>query len=189
MRSSYIQNNYADIFKAIIDGFKPVTAVELGILDGYSTMAIGLGLQKNGRGTLHSYDLFDDYQYKHGNEKQVRDLLFEYGLENVVTVIKQDAWKVADLFNDGTVDFLHVDISNTGETVRRIMAQWDQKMVTGGIICFEGGTAERDYVDWMSKYNMPPIKTEMETNPIIKEKYIFGTYLKFPGLTMLLKKR
>ncbi len=41
----------------------------------------------------------------------------------------------------------------------------------------------------MIKYNAKPIKPELENNQIIKDNYIFATYLKFPGLTMLLKKR
>lgn len=189
MRSSYIANKYADKFAAIIDGFQPKVCVELGVLDGYSTVAIGLQLQKNKQGNLHAVDLFDAYPHKHGEQYQVQQLLADYGLESIITLQKWDAWTIADTYQPNTVDFLHVDLSNTGETVRRIMEQWDPLMVQGGVIIFEGGTVERDQIEWMIKYNGQSIKKELETNPIITEKYIFATYLEFPGLTMLLKKR
>lgn len=189
MRSSYAQNNYKDVFTAILRGFCPKNCVELGVLDGYSTLAIGAALKKNGQGELTAYDLFEDYQFKHGNQAEVQSKLEEYGLEKIVTLYKRDAFTVHDLYLPCTVDLLHVDISNTGETISRIMSLWNEKMVCGGIIIFEGGTKERDEIEWMKKYNAPSIKDELEKNQIIKDNYIFGTYLRFPGLTMLLKKR
>ncbi len=41
----------------------------------------------------------------------------------------------------------------------------------------------------MKKYESASIKQELETNPIIEKNYVFATYMKFPGLTCLLKKR
>lgn len=189
MRSSYQRNNYAEVFRAILAAFRPARCVELGVLDGYSTLAIGLSLESNGQGHLNAYDLFDDYPYKHGDIEEVRRYMEEYGLSNIVTIEKKDAWTVHELYQPGSVDFLHVDVSNDGETVKKTMELWDPKMVQGGIICFEGGTAERDQEPWMLQYNRPPMKPEIENNEIIRDKYIFGTYLKWPGLTMLLKKR
>lgn len=186
MRSSYIENNYGEVFRAIIDAFKPKNCVELGVLDGYSTSFICGALQKNGDGTLTAYDLFEDYPFKHGNYKDVSERLADY---KNLTLVPADAFKVHERYGAGSVDFLHVDLSNTGETVRKIMQAWDEKMVQGGVILFEGGTEERDQIEWMIKYKAEPIKPEIETNPIIQARYIYGTYLKFPGLTMLLKKR
>lgn len=189
MRSSYAENNYAEVFKAIIDGFKPEVCVELGVLDGYSTMAIALALECNKRGSLRAIDLFEGYQYKHGYMDVVQGKLEEYGLEKIVTLHRGDAFEAAASFNDNTVSLLHVDLSNTGDIFNTIMEQWDPKMVTGGIILFEGGTEERDQVEWMVKFNKTLIKPAIETNKIVEEKYIFATYFRFPGLTMLLKKR
>jgi hypothetical protein len=84
---------------------------------------------------------------------------------------------------------MHIDISNTGDTVRKILELWDSKISTSAMVCFEGGSEERDQIEWMVKYGMPPIKAEIENNPIIKEKYVYATYLPFPSLTCLLKKR
>ena len=189
MISSYAQNNYAEVFYSIVTGFKPVVCVELGILHGYSTLAIARGLEKNKQGHLDAYDLFDSYLYNHGDKEEVRQGLLEAGLESYVTLNKDDAFCVHNNYQDNSVHFLHVDLSNTGEIVRKIMQTWDSKMIAGSLILFEGGTEERDKVEWVSKYNKEPIKPELEKNPIIAERYIFGTYFKFPGLTVLLKKR
>jgi len=186
MRSSYRENNYGEVFRAIIDAFKPRACVELGVLDGYSTGYIAGKLKEIGDGVLHAYDLFEGYQYKNSNFKEVSDRYAEY--QNL-RISQMDAFEVAKLYAPGSVDFLHVDLSNTGDTVRKIMEQWDEKMVQGGVVLFEGGTTERDNIDWMIKYGCAPIKKEIETNPIIQSRYVYGTYLKFPGLTMLLKKR
>ena len=106
-----------------------------------------------------------------------------------MTLYTKNAYSVWEDYQDNSVHFLHVDISNTGDTVRVIMEQWDPKMIQGGIICFEGGTEERDNVEWMKKYGKPSIKAEIENNQIIAEKHVLGTYMRFPGLTCLLKKR
>lgn len=195
MRSSYIQNNYGEVLKANVTAFKPVLVVELGVLDGYSAMHLMKGLKENNRGELHCYDLFEDYPHNHGDLRQaefeVRSIfpMAEIPLELGFKMEKADAYTVAERYAPASVGMLHVDISNDGDTIKRILEQWDSKMVHGGVILFEGGTAQRDQVEWMVKYNRPPMKPEFENNPIILANYVFATYLKFPGLTMLLKKR
>ena len=189
MRSSYIGNNYGEVFYNIVARFAPAIAVELGVLDGYSTFHIARGIKKNKFGYLNSYDLWEDYLYKHGSKEEVEKMLIDEGVKDYVTLYKEDAFKVYQKYTDNTIHLLHVDISNDGKVLYRIMQNWDSKMVYGGVILFEGGSEERDNVEWMVKYNKRSIKKELESNEIIKEKYIFGTYLKFPSLTMLLKKR
>lgn len=187
--SSYEENKYGDVLAAMIRAYQPVHGVELGVLDGYSAYHIGKTMKAIRCGRLDCYDLFEEYKFKHGDINDVRGMLSVAGLDEFVKVQKDDAFKVHDLYADNSLSLLHVDISNTGETVKKIMEVWDSKMVHGAIIIFEGGSQERDKVEWMVKYNMPPIKEEIENNKIINGKYVYGTYLKFPSMTMLLKKR
>lgn len=196
MKSSYAKNNYAEVLQAIVYAWRPQSfaVVELGVLDGYSTLAIAQGLRENHQrlgipGILEAYDLFDDYEFTHGAKDEVQKLLTDFGLDKYVTLYKADAFHVHERYNDNSVCFLHVDLDNTGEKVRKILELWNPKMVVGGIILIEGGTEERDRENWMLKYNKAPIKPEIETNPIIAAQYIYATYLKWPGLTFLLKKR
>ena len=194
MRSSYALNRYDKVFRSLVEGFKPILSVELGVLDGYSLLAIADGLKKNfenghGKGNVEAYDLFEDYPFKHGTREGVEALIAEFGLKDFVKIEQADAFTVHERYPANTVNFLHVDISNTGETVHKIMEQWDSKMQTGGLIVFEGGTVERDKIEWMAKYGKPPIKKAVEDDPILSSKYVYSTYLKFPGLTTCLKKR
>lgn len=194
MQSSFVANNYADVFKAIVSAFQPTLCVELGVLEGYSSIAIAEGLkmnfQKGGAGGhLKAYDLFEDYPYCHSTMERVLENYESIGVKDWISLHKAEAFEVHERFDFNSVHLLHVDLSNTGETVRKIMKLWDDRMVLGGIILFEGGSEERDEVEWMRKYDGPSIQEELESNLIIAERYVFGTYFKFPSLTCLLKKR
>jgi len=68
------------------------------------------------------------------------------------------------------------------------MDLWDPKVRNGGLVVFEGGTEERDQVEWMTKYNKDPIYPEIFRNPHFNLNYVGGTYRSFPGLTVMLKK-
>lgn len=194
MRSSYMENSYGDVLYAIVTAWRPLNCVELGVLDGYSTINIARGLQENKRllgvlGHLDSYDLFEDYPFKHGSFATVQEELGKAGIQDFVTLHKADAFGVVSRYSDESIGLLHVDLSNTGDTLRRIAEDWDPKMLQGGLILFEGGTEERDQVEWMVKFNKAPIKPEVESNPILNSRYVYCTYLKYPGLTCFLKKR
>jgi len=193
MRSSYIENNYDEVLKSYILNWRPTTLVELGVLDGYSTIAIAEAVKEMNflyqmNSKLQSYDLFEDYEFKHGVKEEVEKLIEEKGLTPYVDVIKGDAYKVHELYPDNSVQFLHVDISNTGDTLREITKLWTPKLIERGLILFEGGSDERDHNEWMTKYNKSSIKKEMETNKFINTNYIYGTYYPYPSLTVFLKK-
>lgn len=189
MRSSYSENNYGDVFYSIISAWKPIRCVELGVLDGYSTYHIARGLKKNKSGRLESYDLWEDYPFKHGKMEEVQTLIDVGQVSDYVELRKGDAYKVFENYEDHYLTLLHIDISNTGKKIKELINLWDVKMDVGGIILIEGGTEERDRCEWMVKYGATPIKPEIESNPIINSKYVYGTYLRYPGLTFLLKKR
>ncbi len=61
-------------------------------------------------------------------------------------------------------------------------------MAPRGILCIEGGSEERDNVEWMKKYNHPSIKEEITNSKILNKCYIYGTYFKFPSLTVGMRK-
>ena len=90
-----------------------------------------------------------------------------------------NAFKVHDQYKDNSVDILHVDISNDGDTVRRIMKLWNSKIVDGGLIMFEGGSLERDEIEWMKKYNKESLREEFLMNQIIRDYYTYETYVAF----------
>jgi len=193
MKSSYEKNNYGKIFELMMRSYQPRLVVELGVLHGYSLIHMAKGLQFNKEhfglcGHIDAYDLWDNYEYNHGDMNDVQMSINNEGLSEFVTLNKMDAYEVYKKYDRRSVYILHVDISNTGETVRKIVEQWNDKMVHDGIILLEGGSVERDNVDWMIKYNKPSIREEVNTNEIIDKFYLVGTFNKFPSLTMLYKK-
>ena len=192
MRSSYIQNNYGEIFERTIQIFLPHKCVELGVLDGYSTLHIARGARealKKSKHPMHlnAYDLWDDYPYKHGSRAEVTNMLQIHKVEEFVTLHKRDAFTVHEDYDKNSVCFLHVDLSNDGEVLRKIVDRWDDKLSFGGMMLFEGGSEERDNVEWMKKYNKNSIKKEIESNIILNKKYLFATYYDFPSLSVFLK--
>jgi hypothetical protein len=209
MRSSYAQNNYGDILKQYVIAWRPASFVELGVLDGYSTLAIAQGIKElerlektrgndNPWAKLHAYDLFDDYKFNHGNQEEVQKMLADNNVADSVILAKGDAYKVCENYPDTIinsagepgrgVEFLHIDISNNGKVVHDIMELWHPKIGARGLIFIEGGSEERDNIDWMKKYGFPPIREEINTNPLINKYYDYATYFKFPSLTVLLRK-
>ena len=122
MRSSYIKNNYAPLFELTTEAFLPQKCVELGVLDGYSTLAIARGLKRasivsNHVSHLHAYDLWEDYPYKHGRMVDVQDALNLSNVSQFVTLYKKDAFDVYKGYEDLSVCLLHVDLSNDGENI------------------------------------------------------------------------
>lgn len=189
MISSYSQNNIGEIIYNTILAFPPGIAVELGVLQGYSTYHIAsafkfLDLQNT---ILDAYDLWDDYPYNHGDLESVQRMLYLSDLSRFVKLYKEDAFLVPDNYRDKSIDFLHIDISNTGDIFNYMIEKWTPKLRHCGILVFEGGSEERDKVDWMIKYNKKPIRPEINSNKIFNENYIYGTYEIFPSLTIAKK--
>jgi len=193
MRSFYIANNYGRVFYGLIEAYRSVHCVEIGVLDGYSTLWIAKGLkfthERFGHENhLDAYDLWEDYQYKHGDMESVQKTIDAEGLTDFVTLHKDDAFEVHKNYDKKSVSFLHVDISNDGEILERIMELWHPKMQGGAIIAFEGGSKERDKVEWMVKYKKKPIYPVIYKNKIINKYYVYGTYKLFPSLTVMMNK-
>ncbi len=193
VKSSYAENNFGAMFKALVMQKMPITCVELGVLYGYSSLHIGLALKYNYKehaikGHLYSYDLWEDYPYNHGNKDDVQDLLKRKGIDNYVSLYHTDAMKVHELYIEKKVDLLHVDISNTGDTFNFIIKHWHSLMSMGGIIIFEGGSEERDNVLWMIDNKCLSIKKAIESNETVNSFYQYKTYNKFPSLSVFTKK-
>jgi len=193
MRSSYTENGYGAVLKTFVITMKPMIAVEIGVLDGYSTIHLATGIKTLREvfgiySTLDSYDLFEDYEYKHGEKEKVEEYLQLYKLDSYVRLRKGDAFSVYENYNDNCIDLLHFDISNDGDKLEKLMETWHNKMRPGGVILFEGGSLERDNIDWMKKFNKKPILPVLQENEIIKKEYLWVVYPHYPSLSVLFKK-
>lgn len=190
IRSSYKENNYGMVLRALVLAHKPKLVIEIGVLDGYSTFYIAHALRFNrNRGIVSqffAYDLWEEYDYKHGNFQEVEEMLLLQGLDKFVNLSKGDAFEVVEVFDNGTIDFLHMDISNDGDKLIRTLDVWGDKLSVDGIIAFEGGSKERDE-GWIKEYNFRPIRDVLSTS--LMDNWIFQVLTPFPSMTLLWKKK
>jgi hypothetical protein len=191
--SSYEENNYGSFFRALILGKQPQLVVECGVLDGYSTHYIANALRFNRKkrgipSVFFAYDLFEDYEYRHGNLEDVEEMLHKQNLQWDCNLLKVDAFKIYKDYEDGVIDFLHFDISNDGDILLRMLDTWGRKIHKDGIIAFEGGSIERDR-GWIKKYNKKPIRPELLNNPDVFREWDIQIFDPFPSLTLLWKRK
>ena len=195
IRSSYAKNNFGDILRALILGHRPSHVVEFGVLDGYSTFHIAHALRFNNllyfESTFKAYDIWTAYEYKHGDYDKVKKLIKDQRLEKIVNLLYGDFYTMWGDYNDESIDFLHVDISNDGKVLEQTMLWWGPKISYGGIIAFEGGSVERDNIEWMRRYNkkqIHPVIVDIMTNKKTYKNWTAQIYGKFPSMTLLFKR-
>lgn len=164
-RSSYRENNIGWIIYSLAAsrlGRLPKgdrgRILELGVLDGYSTLFLGLAA-KGYNGSVVSVDIFESYPYNHADEQETRARIARAGLASAVTIDRTLAENFVQICQHEAYDVVHVDISNDGDIFFWAICKVVPLLKIGGIMIFEGGSAERDQVDWMKKYNKRPINS------------------------------
>ena len=124
--------------------------IEFGALYGYSAICIGQALRDNGFGKLITYDIFEKYKYKHSDRNI---LLYNLNFYNLTDIVNVEFGDFYDFIKGGfEFDMAHIDISNTGEIIEKVIESYPNKT-----ILFEGGSKERDIIDWMVKYKAKPL--------------------------------
>ena len=181
--SSYVDNNYKFLFYSFVKMIKPRKCVELGVLNGYSLFSMAMALRDNGFGKITGCDLFEDYHYKHQKYDMVKSQVKAYNLNNQITLKKGNAFESSKLFN--SIDLLHVDISNNGETLKQVFNQWADKVKK--VMLFEGGSRERDNVDWMIKYKKPKISNTLAYIEAYYPEWSIYVIEPYPSLTILIR--
>lgn len=157
IESSYQINNIGKTIYNYIIQTKPKLVIEFGCLYGYSTVAIGMALKELGQGKLKCYDLWENYQYKHSTIQQTIENAKQYDVEDYIEFIQMDYYTW--LSNPEDFDLMHLDISNTGDIILKTYNTLKDKIKQGSTILFEGGSEERDNIEWMIKYNATPINS------------------------------
>ncbi len=156
--SSYSKNKLGKTIYDIVIELKPKKVVEFGILHGYSTFCIAQALRDlDEGGTLLSYDLFDEFEYRHGTRKEAEQLVKKHNLEKFVKIEHGDFYKWVS--EPDEFDLLHIDIANDGDVLEFVSNTFKNKN-----ILFEGGSKERDREPWMHEHNkrlMYPLKQKV----------------------------
>jgi predicted O-methyltransferase YrrM len=182
MRSSYAENDYKSIFQKILNKELPKTIVECGLLDGYSFFTLA-DFAKKYNGIVFGVDLFDDYQFNHPDYSAMLSICEEKYLDTAF-LIKGDALLTASKFRDGYIDLLHLDISNTGDRLSKLFEKWYRKVRVGGTIIFEGGSRERDNIEWMKKCKERTIRDFIKEDLALKYDVDYYIVEPFPSITV-----
>lgn len=177
--SSYEINDFGEIFYSLILVYKPTKIVELGTKAGYSAYHMARALKENGKGKLHCYDLWDKYKYNSVPKSVAEKNLKVF--KNIIAFKLCDAIDVDKKYK--IIDILHIDLGNHGKVLNKIIPPWINKVRQ--LIIIEGGSSERDKIEWMLKYKKIPItrwlKDFKKKNPDIE----YLTINKFPSLTLI----
>ena len=154
-----------DLGQSIYDtvlALSPHNVLEIGALYGYSSHAIVQALSAlPWDTTLTTVDLFEDYPFKccdrASYEHNVQSILHKS--PSVSHIVHQfDALRSFEILSSLSIDVdaVFIDISNDGEKLLRLLPLFSCPVL------FEGGSAERDQIDWMAKYDRPPIRSLAE---------------------------
>lgn len=167
IKSSFLENNLGESIYAAILLYKPTYVIELGALGGYSSLCILQALTHLGEAsTLITYDLFEKYPHNCVSMSEycsnVRAHLHLYDLSIVDhQIVQADILQSANtIFSGNSISqsqkvLVFIDISNTAENLSFLF----RSNLNNYPIIFEGGTTERDNVEWMLKYSKAPISS------------------------------
>jgi predicted O-methyltransferase YrrM len=178
--SSYATKSlaYDDIFKLLMWMIKPKCIVEFGILHGYSLKCFANNTDASTK--ITAYDIFEKFN---GNSAK-RDIYASFSSYPNVSIQEGDFYKMVSSLEDASVDILHIDIANDGAVYEFAVDNYMTKLSTGGVMILEGGSEERDHVEWMIKYSKKSIR---DTLKVLHSKYDVYTMTGFPSMTIIKK--
>ena len=176
IKSSYKTNSYDKVFQSICFALNPKKIVEFGILEGYSLDCF-VEYAKNA--LIEANDLFDDFPYNAADYGFVTN---KYKNNPNISINKKNFYDSVDDYEDDSIDILHIDIANNGDVFEFAINNYLPKV--RGMMILEGGSADRDSVEWMVKYQKPMIQ------PIL-QKYSNSVRIDvledYPSITLISK--
>lgn len=181
MNSSYKNNdlNYGDLLNSITYNLNPKTIIEFGILDGFSLNCFNE--YSNDSCNIYAYDIFDTFN---GNHADKEALLEKFKKDQKINIDFGDFYKKLTDLKDNSIDILHIDIANNGDVYEFVFNNYINKLSDYGIIILEGGSYERDNIEWMNKYNKPKMQPILEK---FSNKFNILTIGKIPSITLVKK--
>jgi len=166
--------DYSAVLKSVYFCTRPKNVVEIGIGLGFSLNCfVELSSPQV---KIRAYDIFEDFDGNHASfektSKKFPSVSVQYG----------DFFKLHKLIDDRSLDILHIDVANNGEIYQFVFDNYLTKLTTTGIVILEGGSKTRDNMEWMKKYNKPPIAPILERNKI---KFKILTLGEDPSITLI----
>lgn len=188
IESSYAAAGYGAVLYGLVRVMQPRVSVELGTYQGYSGLHIAAGVRENAAAMVCLVDLWSDYPHRHCSQDVTRQNFARNGFRRLkgcdVLFYHEDAVLASTRFANGTVDFLHVDLSNDGAKLGDVFQAWEPKLSPRALAVIEGGAVERDNVAWMLKYLKMPIGGFLAT-PWVADRFACLTLEPFPSMTIM----
>ena len=172
MHSSYTNNvDFGTLIEGITTVVRPTSILEVGILEGFSLECFRRASAQDTQ--IQAFDIFEDFNGTHADKTSLQTRFAPYPN---VSIEYGDFYEVhKDISN---IDIIHIDIANNGDVFEYAMKHYLPKLSEKGIMILEGGSNERDHIEWMVKYNKPKIQ------PIVK-KYGLKVLGIMPSLTLV----
>ena len=150
----------------------PSCIIEFGTLHGYSAVAMAQALRDLGsNAVIMCHDLWENYPYKHTSMQKTQDTIEKLELTKYIELIEMDFYN----WKPQPFDLMHFDISNHAEHLKYLKNLIEMHSLDGTVL-FEGGSKERDKVEWMKDFK--PINSLGINFITINEN--------FPSLSLLL---
>ena len=174
-RSSYKINNFKTHIKKICRELKPKSLLEIGLLDGYSLKAFTDCLPESAK--IVGIDIFEKYEFKNA---EFEALIHKFKKYHNVSIEYGNFYEY--YFKQLNFDLIHIDISNDADVYSFSIENY--LPLCNKALLLEGGSVERDNVDWMIKYNKKPINKYLNE---INKKFDIEVIQPFPSLTVIKK--
>ena len=156
--SSYTHDFGVVLYEQVLK-HQPEVVYDIGVLHGFSTAYLAMACKEIGAKVV-AVDLFELYEYTRVSQKQFESNMDALGLMDVITTqkVSVDDWLDLQI----PAEFIHIDVSNTGE----ILLDFFNRVIGKPIVLFEGGSVERDNCDWMIRYFKKTIIPTLKNNDI-----------------------
>jgi predicted O-methyltransferase YrrM len=178
-RSSYINEKFSKVLRTICLMKRPKKIVEFGILDGYSLDCFLESTDDDCE--ILAYDLFEEFPY---NSAKFDSVEKKYD-QTRASIRRGNLFEAHNIFESESVDIMHIDIANDGDVYDYCINNLMSKISDSGVMILEGGSKERDDIEWMIKYNKPKIR---EVIYKYENEYKINVFNEFPSLTIIAKK-
>ena len=177
-RSSYRDEKFSKVLRTICILKNPKKVVEFGILDGYSLDCFIESTEPDCQ--IIAYDLFEDFPY---NSAIFDEMIKKYD-NSRVSLNRGNLFGSHNIFDDSSIDIIHIDIANDGDFYEYCIKNLMKKLSDSGVMILEGGSEERDNIEWMVKYNKPKIREVLYR---YDNQYKIRVFNEFPSLTIITK--
>ena len=181
MNSSYNNKiNFWDIISSITFLKNPKQIVECGILEGYSLDKFIWNSNLDTQ--IDAYDIFDKFNGNHAIKDKI---IKQFNKYDNVNIKYGDFYDVYQKYDDKSIDILHIDIANNGDVYEFMFQNYVDKLKDDGIILMEGGSFQRDSIEWMIKYNKHKINHVINK---YSDKFYIKTIVEMKSITIIKKK-